>query len=79
MITEENISSIIFRDTKAVVDFYYKDETFKVSIAIKKLQDDYVCLAFVKPSKKFLAIPDDDRNDILEIVFEHYAEKAPYR
>ena len=33
MITEENISSIIFRDTKAVVDFYYKDETFKVSIA----------------------------------------------
>ena len=79
MITEENISSIIFRDTKAVVDFYYEDDAFKVSISIKKLKDDNVLLEFIKPSKKFLAIPAEGRNDILEIVFEHYAEYAPYK
>jgi hypothetical protein len=71
MISQENINSIVIFEKKIVVSFAYENTDFKATILVTR-KDDEIFLEYKNPTKKFLAIPVVDRDELLEIVFDEF-------
>lgn len=74
-LSQSDISAIQIYTHRIIVLFSYGSQDFKINIMIKE-RDGEVCLEVKNPTKKFLAIPEEDREELMGIILDEYVHTS---